>query len=115
MKKNTNYEDLLFEIREMLEGLVADKLDVNRRHIDVRSVELHPLVVLTCDTDPDFCETYYHVIYRTRYWNEKKKEFKYGEPADMVWVHNEDADGVYDCACTMEEYNSRMEDCEDDE
>ena len=111
--KKINYEDLAYELRQMLENLIADELDVNRMHIDVIQVGLLPVAEFTDEEDIDYFEEYHLVIYNTRYWNEKKKNFDFGEPEIMYWVHTEDSDGSSDVVIDEMEYKNRVEDTEE--
>ena len=73
-----NYEDALRGLTEFLEELIADKLDVNRRHITVTAI--YPQIVAEADyedEDMNF-DTYYKVEYEVD-----------GDEGTMYWCHTE--------------------------
>lgn len=84
-----NYQDALMGLTEFLQELIADKLDVNRRHISVTTI--YPEIVAEVDYEDEEMnlDTYYEVKYVERYFNKETKGWEYGEEKTMYWCHTE--------------------------
>ena len=111
MKKN--FEEFLWDIKDMLQNKVADHLDVNRLHIKITYVdtdlvfENYPLELE--EGEPDWFETYYAFGYRYR---ESVKNCEYGEEVTMIWQHNEYDNEPFDAILTNEQFNEFLKDLE---
>ena len=84
-----NYEDALRGLTEFLEELIADRLDVNRKHITVTAI--YPQIVAEADyedEDMNF-DTYYKVEYVERRFSEADKKWVDGDEGTMYWCHTE--------------------------
>ena len=113
----TNIENALYEIKDTLENLIANYLDVNREYISVFLLKLEQIGEDIYDWSMDEddaleeedCETYYLVRYHYR---EDKRTLDYEEPEDIVWQHIESKnyrDGFVDRVMFEEEYDALFE------
>ena len=120
MRQNT--EKMMYEIKDTLQDLVADYLDVNRQHIEILSIDTHVCGEDYYDWDKDpydafqgaQSEAYYMVTYRYR---NNLKSGVYDEPNDMVWQHIESpnyTDGFVDRIMSVERFDELFENKKDD-
>lgn len=112
-----NFEEALYAIKDALQDLVANYLDVNRQHINITYLKMD-LVGEDCydwDNNPDDAcegienETYYLFEYQYR---EDKRFLDYEEPQEMIWMHREEEDGSrpFDTVMSYEEFEKKFED-----
>lgn len=73
-----NYEDALRGLTEFLEELIADKLDVNRRHITVTTI--YPQIVAEADYEDE--DMHFDTCYKVEYEVD-------GDEGTMYWLHTE--------------------------
>lgn len=108
--EKVNYSNSLFYLKNFLKELVADRIDVNRHHVEIMSIGNIVAEVFYEDED-DNIDAYYRITYRTRYFNEEKKNFDYGEETVMYWCHTESTvNGDFsDVVVTEDEFDNIME------
>ena len=108
----TNIENALYAIKDYLQDLVANFLDVNREHINILSVDTDIIGEDIYDWSQD--EAYYSFLYQYR---KDKRTLDYDEPKEMVWQHIESpnyTDGYIDRVMTPEDYNQLFQGRVDD-
>ena len=117
---NKNYQDLLWEIKKMLADKVADKLDVNRQHIDIIWISTDLIGEYYCfDEDEDWedgvDEYYERIFYAFQYkYRKDLKTLDYEDPVTMVWESGKEGDteetaDAYDVVHTLEEFDKIAE------
>lgn len=114
----TNIENALYAIKDYLQDLVANFLDVNREHINILSVDTNIIGEDIYDWSQDEddaleeedSETYYSFTYEYR---KDKRTLDYDEPKEMVWQHTESPNyknGYIDRVMTPEDFNQLFQD-----
>ena len=120
--KRQNFEDALYFIKDNLQEMVADYLDVNRQHIDIMFVDMNVCGEDYYDWSKDPYDTfeggqseaYYMVCYRYR---NNLKTLVYDEPQDIVWQHIEGPDymdGFTDRVMSVADFDKLFEDKKSD-
>ena len=107
-----DYTQALQAVEDMLQGLVADYLDVNRKHIQILFIDV-PLCGedgYDWDMNPEDAmegtewEEYRMFTYQFR---EDTRTLDYGEPVDMIWRHIDERN--FDSVMTEEEFDTLIE------
>lgn len=102
--KQIDYEKLFWELTSMLEEKVADRLDVNKHHINVTLIgSLAGEHFYDDDDCGETSETFYPFLYRYR---KSLKNLEYEDEVLMYWQHVESDEGDYDNVLTEEEFNN---------
>ena len=112
--KKTNFDDALRGVTEFLQGLIADKLDINRLHIEVLGVCPKIIAEASYEDEDDNYDIHREIGYRTRYWNAEKQVFEYSELKKTYWCHTESMTKGYftDVVVTEEEFKNLFDDGE---
>ena len=113
----SKYEDSLWAIRKNLQEMVADRLDVNKRHIDITMIATDVYGEDSIDEDEcgdEWFFTYYYFQYRYR---ADLKSSDYGDCTPMIWCVADcvtDEKNSYEVVKTIEETERCFEDARKD-
>ncbi len=112
---NTNYENMLLGVKDAIGEMVADRLDINRFHINMLSISTDIALEVSYDDEDGTYDTYREITYQTRYFNKENNNFDYGEVTTAYWCHTEDHNGDFsDVVVTEEEFENIINDAEDE-